>query len=91
MGEQDGLQNKHLGTIAASLEEMASQSSLRVMQRNKELAVMSANGTLQFFLEDNDRAKAAEMAMIMYNGARAAASTAMPSREEVDNTSSDEE
>jgi len=39
------------------------------MQHNKELAVMSNNHALQFFLEDNDHAKAAEMAKIIYNGA----------------------
>jgi len=49
MGEQLGMQNKHLSTIAESLKEMATQSSLRIQQqRNKELAIMGANGALRF-------------------------------------------
>jgi len=52
---------------------------------------MGANGALQFFLEENDHAKAAEMAMIMYNGAKEAALAAQPSWQQVANSNSDEE
>jgi len=89
MEEQEYL--RHLGSIAESLKEMARQSSLRCMQRNKEIAIIGANGALQFFLEVNDRAKAAEMAMILYHGAKDAASAAQPSLQEVRNTDSHEE
>ncbi len=72
-------QYKHLSTIAKSLKEMATQSLMCIPQSNKELTIMGANGALQFFLEENDHAKAAEMAMIMYNGAKEAALAAQPS------------
>jgi len=50
-----------------------------MQQQHNKLAIVGANGALQFFLEENDHAKAAEMVMIMYNGAKEAALAAQPS------------
>jgi len=48
-GETMFVCNKHLGSIAALLSAMVSQRSSGTAQHNKELAMMGANGALQFF------------------------------------------